>query len=498
MAQGKVVLVGSGPGDPGLMTVKGKEMLAAAEVIVYDRLVGNEVFEFAPQAQLINVGKQQGHHPVPQEKINQILVREALKGQFVVRLKGGDPYVFGRGPEEVEELVKHGIDFEVVPGVTSALSALSYAGIPATSRGVARSVHIITGHAKEDEPLEIDYEALVRTQGTLVFLMAVTSMKKITEGLLEAGMSAQMPAAIIENGTLPTQRSVRATLSAIVDEARAQKVQSPAILTIGEVCNEAPTLDWFSHRPLRGKTIIVTRPRARAGTLAKRLEALGAEVIQMPCIETRPLKTSAAKEALERIGSYSWIVLTSPYGAERLFDLIDEIGADVRMLAPVKLAAIGASTARALSTRGIRADYVPEQFDAKHLGEGLAARLTNEDRVLLLRAEKGTSELVEAFSAQGIAVDDVASYETVLACEKAPEIEQRLQQGDVDYATFSSASTVEGFSTCIPNAAAYDFIGVSIGESTDKAARACGYNTIVADNATIDCMVDILLEEVSR
>lgn len=492
MHKGKVVLVGAGPGDPGLFTIRGKEALQSADVVVYDRLVCDDVLDYAAEAKLIYVGKEQGHHPTPQHEINAILVQEAQKGSLVVRLKGGDPYVFGRGSEEVEELIEADIPFEVVPGVTSALAALSYAGIPATARGIARSVHVITGHAKANEPLDIDYDALKRTQGTLVFLMAVSSTPAIVEGLLAAGMPADTPAAFVENGTLPTQRRIAATLDTIFAQAQATQVESPAILVVGEVCKKADALDWFSARPLFGKTIIVTRPKSRTGTLSSRLRALGAQVISMPCIETRPLDSSSAKQALGRIDEFSWLVLTSPQGVECLFSSIDELERDTRMLASVKVAAIGASTARELATRGIKADFIPDHYDAKHLAEGLAKRASPSDKVLLLRAEQGTLELLEILAQAQISVEDIATYETLMRCTATEEIESLLKQGSVDYVTFTSASTVDGFAACIPAASTYDFTGLCIGDATEARARKKGYQTLKAPNATIDHMIDAL------
>lgn len=495
---GKVVLVGAGPGDPGLLTIKGQEMLEAADVVVYDRLVCDDILEYARDAKLVDVGKEQGHHPTPQHRINEILVREAQGNRLVVRLKGGDPYVFGRGGEEVEALGRAGVEFEVVPGVTSALAALSYAGISATSRGIARSVQVITGHAKENEPLDIDYDALCRAGGTLVFLMSVASTPTIVEGLLSAGMPADTACAFVENGTLPEQRRVGGTLADIVRRASEQGVRSPAILAVGAVCEDADTLDWFTKRALFGRTVVVTRPRASTGTLSKRLRDLGARVIPLPTIDTRMLESSAAKEALGRIESYSWLVLTSPQGARYLFELLDLCSLDVRSLAPVRIAAIGRGTAAELSLRGLRADYVPSQFDACHLGEGLAESAGEGERVLMLRAKQGSPALTRALAERDIPFDDIALYETVPLCGHDPDLDALLRDGKVDYVTFTSASTVEGFSRSFPEAKGYPFTGVCIGEMTQAAAQAQGYSTITAQNATIGYMIEALLGDVAQ
>ncbi|MDE7261756.1 MAG: uroporphyrinogen-III C-methyltransferase, partial [Oscillospiraceae bacterium] len=284
---GKVTLVGAGPGDPGLLTVKGLATLERAEVVVYDRLVSPAVLELIPDsARRIDVGKDAGHHPVPQDQINRILVEEALAGHSVVRLKGGDPFVFGRGGEELQTLAKAGVAFEEVPGVTSAIAAAAYGGIPVTHRDFASSLHIVTGHAREGAVLDIDFEALVRTKGTLVFLMGVTAMPAIVKGLLEAGMDANTPAAMVERGTLPGQRRCGATLGTLPEKAAEMGIRSPALIVVGGVCSLAQELCWFEKLPLHGKRVLVTRPRDRAGTLSGRLRALGAEVAEFPCIRT--------------------------------------------------------------------------------------------------------------------------------------------------------------------------------------------------------------------
>ena len=277
--RGKVTLVGAGPGDPGLLTLKGRRALEQAEVVVYDRLVSPAILAMIPpKARTIDVGKEASHHKVPQHQINQILLEEALAGHNVVRLKGGDPFVFGRGGEELEGLAELGISFEEIPGVTSAIAAPAYAGIPVTHRDYCSSVHIITGHQREGKPLAIDFEALARTRGTLIFLMGVTAMPAIVEGLLQAGMPLDTPAAMVENGTTSAQRRCDATLATLPERAAAMGIHSPAIIVVGEVCALASRLCWFDKLPLLGQKILVTRPRDRAGTLSEKLRALGADV----------------------------------------------------------------------------------------------------------------------------------------------------------------------------------------------------------------------------
>mgnify|MGYP006070650005 FL=1 len=276
MKKGQVILVGAGPGDPELLTIKGRKAIESAEVVVYDRLVGQAIFDLIPEnAERINVGKESSHHTVPQEQINQILLEKALEGKRVVRLKGGDPFLFGRGGEELELLSEHGVSFQEVPGITSAIAVPAYAGIPVTHRDCCSSLHIITGHQRAGKPLSINFEALVQTKGTLVFLMGVSALGEICRGLLEAGMEPDMPAAVIEKGTTPSQRPILATLSTLPETAKAEKVKSPAIIIVGKVCAYSNQFDWFDHLPLKGKTVIVTRPKERAGTLSERLRALG-------------------------------------------------------------------------------------------------------------------------------------------------------------------------------------------------------------------------------
>ena len=296
---GMVALVGAGPGDLGLLTRRAAELLGRCDVVVYDRLINDELLGLCPQAKRIYVGKRVACHPVPQHEINQILVREGLAGRRVVRLKGGDPYIFGRGGEEARELAAAGVPFEVVPGVTSAVSALSYAGIPATDRTCAASVHFVTGHRRENGELGMDFDALARVGGTLVFMMAVSTTPEIARGLLAAGMDPSTPAAMVERGTTARQRRVDATLATVADASRDAGVTSPAILVVGEVCAFAETLDWYDKLPLRGLTVAVTRPADRLGTLTRRLRELGADVIEAPCIETRPVPSETLVGAIE-------------------------------------------------------------------------------------------------------------------------------------------------------------------------------------------------------
>lgn len=491
---GKVILVGAGPGDGGLMTIKGRKALEQAEVVVYDRLVSGEILALIPsKAKGIDVGKHAGHHPIPQEQINEILRRESQAGKRVVRLKGGDPFLFGRGGEELECLAYHGIPFEVVPGVTSALAAPAYAGIPVTHRDFASSVHIITGHRRHGEPLDIDFEALVRTGGTLLFLMGVSALEEICRGLLDAGMDPATPSAVVERGTTPTQRRVSAPLGELPQRTAEAEIGSPAVIIVGGVCTLADRLDWFGALPLKGRRVVVTRPKERAGTLAARLRDLGAEVWEYPCIETVPIEPCPAMErAVEHIAFYEWLVFTSPAGVERLWQFLEAQELDARALGPVKLAAIGPGTDRALRTHGLRADLIPEVYDAAHLGQALARRA--EGRILLLRAQEGSHALVAALQAARLEYDDVPVYQTRYEGVPSSTLQTALAAGEIDDVTFTSASTVKAFLALVGAGANLSGIrGICIGEQTAAEARRAGISVVVARQATIDAMVERML-----
>lgn len=493
---GCVILVGAGPGGKGLLTLRGAEAIRHADVIVYDRLVGRDILAMMPDtAETINVGKESNHHPVPQEQINGLLVQKALEGNRVVRLKGGDCYLFGRGGEEVEALAEHGIPFEVVPGVTSALAVPAFAGIPATHRDFCSSVHIVTAHARAGGQLHIDFESLAKLNGTLVFLMGVSALEFLMNGLLHAGIDPKMPAAVIENGTRYNQRKLVADVSSLASRAVEMGLQSPAIILVGKVCALADRLDWFSGLPLHGKRIIVTRPKARMGTLSDRLRALGAGVLEFPCIETEEITDSPALEtALNSLPGYAWIVLTSPAGVPSMLHALQTRKLDFRALYGKKIAVIGSGTAAALAEYGITADYMPQRFDAKHLGEGLCDIVGAGERVLLLRAAQGSPELTAALDAKSIPYDDVPVYHTVCRSGQSAELTREIAAGEVDYVTFTSASTVHGFVQAAPDADVSKFTALCIGEQTAAEAKKYKMDTLVAKNATLDDMITCILK----
>lgn len=488
---GSVILVGAGPGDPGLLTQKGRQAIENAQVVVYDRLVSPAILSLIPKdAEKINVGKESSNHLVPQEEINRILLRKAQEDKRVVRLKGGDPFLFGRGGEELELLEAAGIPFQVVPGVTSALSVPAYAGIPVTHRDFCSSVHIITGHARAGAELSIDFDALKRTGGTLVFLMGVTSLPKICKGLLDAGMAPDMPAAVVERGTLPRQRKLVSTLERLPLEAEKTGVKSPAIIVVGKVCSLSSRFDWFDSLPLKGKTVVVTRPEDRSGTLTQRLRELGAEVVDYPCIRTVAREENPElEEAIGNLSRYRCLVFTSPAGPEIFFRRLRAVGRDARALSGLTLAAIGPKTAKALEKHGVTADLVPETYDSDHLAKALEAV---EGPVLLCRASRGSTALPEMLERKGIPFADVPIYDTVYTAPDPQKVDALL--GEKLLVTFTSASTVRGFVESLPGRDLKNVIGCCIGKQTEAEAKKYGLTTVVSQEATMESLMETIKE----
>ncbi|MBS6639602.1 MAG: uroporphyrinogen-III C-methyltransferase [Clostridiaceae bacterium] len=492
---GKVTLVGAGPGGRELLTLAGAAAIEKADAVVFDRLVNEDILGLIPETAVrVNVGKENNHHPVPQDQINEILVRLAKEGKNVVRLKGGDCYLFGRGGEECEYLLENGVPFQVIPGVTSALAAPAFAGIPVTHRDFCSSVHIITAHARAGKPLQIDFDSLVKAGGTLVFLMGLTALEQVMAGLLAAHIAPDMPAAVIENGTRGNQRKVVATVSDLAPQVRAAGLKSPALIVVGKVCTLSDKLDWFTSLPLHGKTVVVTRPRERAGTLAARLREQGANVIEAPCIETVERENvQPLADALRQ--KHDWAVFTSPAGVHATVHALAKLGRDLRALYGMKLAAIGRGTADALAGCGLTADLIPAQYDGEHLADALTAAMPQGGAALLLRAAAGGHVLPEKLKAAGVRVTDVPLYDTEYRCAKADELRAMLEQGAADVVTFTSMSTVEGFGQAVGAADYAGFTALCIGEQTAQAARRYNMNVKIAENATIDAMIACLLEE---
>jgi uroporphyrinogen III methyltransferase / synthase len=497
---GVVYLVGAGPGDPGLMTARSLELIATADAIFYDRLIPPGALDGArADAELVYVGKQPGVPSVPQEEIGERLIEAARAGKSVVRLKGGDPFVFGRGGEEGEALREADVAFEVVPGVTAGIAATAYAGIPVTHRDDASAVAFVTGH-EDPEKAEsaIDWEALARFPGTLVFYMGVKRLGENAAALIDAGRNPAEPAAAIERGTWPGQRTVTATLGTIAEVVAREQVKAPALIVIGEVARRREELEWLERRPLHGHRVVVTRARAQASGFAATLRGLGAEVVELPAIRIEPrTESEEVKTVAGALGIYELVCLTSPNGVRLLFEAMENAGVDARALAGVTVAAIGPGTARALADRGVLADVVPERFVAEGLLEALEDHEVDGARVLVARAAEARDVLPDALRERGAEVDVVALYETVREQPADEEIE--AAQG-ADYITFTSSSTVTNLTEALgrdrfPSGARI----VSIGPITSETARAAGLAVDVeAERHDIDGLLNALLDDVRR
>jgi len=493
---GVVYLVGAGPGDPGLMTARSLELIAAADAIFYDRLIPPGALDGArADAELVYVGKQPGVPSVPQEEIGERLVEAAGAGKSVVRLKGGDPFVFGRGGEEGEALREAGVEFEVVPGVTAGVAATAYAGIPVTHRDDASAVAFVTGHedpGKEESAL--DWEALARFPGTLVFYMGVKRLGRNASSLIDAGRDPEEPAAAIERGTWPGQRTVSATLGTIAEAVEREAVRAPALIVVGEVAGRREQLAWLERRPLHGRRVVVTRARAQASGLAATLRGLGAEVVELPAIRIEA-RTEApeVRAAVVGLGEYSLVCLTSPNGVRLLFEAIREGGRDARALAGATVAAIGSGTARALAERGIAADVVPARFVAEALVEALAEVPVEGKRVLVARAAEARDVLPDALRERGAEVDVVTLYETV---REQPGDEEVEAAQSADYLTFTSSSTVTNLSDALGDRFPSGARIVSIGPITSETARAAGLRVDVeAERHDVEGLVEALLAD---
>lgn len=493
---GKVWLVGAGPGDLGLFTLKGLDALEHADVVVYDSLVGPGVLSCIPEtAETINVGKRASHHTMKQEDINRTLAEQAKLGRRVVRLKGGDPFLFGRGGEEVETLIAEGIPFEVVPGVTAAVSVPAYNGIPVTHRDFCSSLHIITGHKRAGMEYDIDFEALVRTKGTLVFLMGVSALADICSSLIEAGMEKDMPAAILQKGTTAGQKRIVATVSTLTEEVERQGIETPAIIVVGKVCALADAFSWHEKLPLSGKRILLTRPKNRVSNMAASLRRLGAEVASVPSISTAPCDDQQRlSAAMKKLNTYDWIAFTSPYGVKVFFDRMRKERIDVRSLCGVKVAAIGSATKKAIEEKGVLVDLMPEIFDGGSLGRALAEACEIGARILLPRAEAGASEILEALTVKNLLADDIPTYTTSYARQDCIDLGKLLSEGEIHCAAFTSASSVEGFAKAAEGA---DFAAVKaacIGEKTAERARAYGMETYVAEEASVASLTELIVQ----
>ncbi len=498
--QGKVYLIGAGPGDPGLLGLKAKHCLETADAVVYDRLADPRILAFARKdAEMIYVGKASANHTMRQPDINKLLVKLAAEGKTVTRLKGGDPFVFGRGGEEAIELKEAGLPFEFVPGVTSAIAVAEYAGIPVTHRHVATSFAVITGH---EDPTKgestINWQGLATAVDTLVFLMGVENIEKISSQLIANGRSASCPAAVIRWGTHPEQRTLITTLGNAAADVKATGMKPPAIFLVGEVVRLREQLQWFDNKPLFGKTVIVTRARAQASALTQKLEALGAKVIEAPAIKIVPASDYAPLDvAISNISTYKWLVLTSANGVEYFFEHLRSAGKDARALANVKIAAIGSATAKALAAHGITADLIPSAYRAEELVEALHSQVEAGDKILLARAKVAREVLPEALRKMGATVDVVTAYETIADCENKDELIAALESDEASVVTFTSSSTVTnllqvlGDKAELLNKAVLAAIGPVTGDTLTKHGYTAAIN---AAEYTIDGLTEAILQ----
>ncbi|MCR3922930.1 MAG: uroporphyrinogen-III C-methyltransferase, partial [Firmicutes bacterium] len=446
--QGIVYLVGAGPGDPGLITVKGLECIKKADVLVYDRLVSKRLLSYAPNnCEMIYVGKLPDRHTLRQEEINQLLVEKGCAGKVVTRLKGGDPFVFGRGGEEAKLLQAHGVSFEVVPGITSAIAVPAYAGIPVTHREYASSFAVITGH---EDPTKnessIDWNKISTGIDTLVFLMGVGNLPFIVKKLVANGRSMETPVALIRWGTRPEQSVLTGTLHDIVQKVQEAHFTSPAIILVGEVVKLRETLTWFEQKPFFGKRVVVTRSREQASELSRRIEDLGGEAWEFPAIEiTEPADFGPLDEAISRLESYDWVIFTSVNGVDAFFNRLRFHHGDVRALKGAKLCAIGPKTKERLTAMCLQVDYVPSEYRAEAVLAGLRSKLHPGERILLPRADIARSILPETLQTLGAEVDNVIAYRTIHGNGDAVLLKELLADGMIHYVTFTSSSTVRNF-----------------------------------------------------
>ena len=506
-SKGIVYLVGAGPGDAGLLTLRGAELLGRAEVVVYDALVNPDLLRLAPKdAEIIYGGKRSKDHAIPQDEMNRLLVVKAREGKTVVRLKGGDPYIFGRGGEEAVELADAGIPFEVVPGISSVVAAPNYAGIPLTHRDHCSSFTVITGH--EDPTKEesaVDWTQIARTPGTKVVLMGVERIDRIAELLIAGGMSAATPVAMVRWGTTGRQQSIEGTLATIAGIVSEKKFAAPAVTIIGDVVKLRSRLNWFEHRPLLGQRIVVTRTREQASQLSRQLLERGAEVLEIPTIRIEPpSQREPLVEALSGLNAYDWLIFTSPNGVSAFFESYFKAFPDLRDLGALRIAAVGPATAARVRELHLVVDLMPEEYVASKIAESLAKYQSIENlRILLVRAEVANPELPKLLEDKGAIVDDIACYRTVPETEDVSGVASRMLEEGADWITFASSSAVENFH------ARFDLPGIlkrfpalktaSIGPETSKALAALGHKpTVEAGTHTIDGLVKALEDAIKK
>jgi uroporphyrinogen III methyltransferase/synthase len=499
---GIVYLIGAGPGDPGLLTIKAKTCIETSDVVVYDYLASPYLLEYARKdAQIIYVGKKGGDHTLSQDGINQLLVDKAKEGLNVARLKGGDPFVFGRGGEEAQMLLGHGVPYEVIPGVTSAVAAPAYAGIPITHRDHTSFVSFITGHENPNKKgSSMQWDVFAQSNATLVFFMGVKNLANIVEQLIKHGKDKDTPIALIRWGTTARQQTVTGTLENIVERVKKAGLKSPASIVIGHVVSLRKELAWFDNRPLFGKKIVITRARAQASGMVSTLNNLGAQCIEIPTIKIDPpVDLTPLKTAIETIEHYDWLVFTSVNGVKFFFETLFDMGKDVRVLGHLKFACIGPVTKERLSDYGIISDILPETYRAESVVKAFSGVDIKNKKVLLPRAKKARTILPEELTRMGARIDDVVAYETGLCDDGKVELIEHLKNNEIDAITFTSSSTVSNFFSLIKETDKKTVLKnvaiASIGPITSGTARSLGIEPdIEAKEYTIPGLTQALLD----
>jgi uroporphyrinogen III methyltransferase/synthase len=504
---GTVYLVGAGPGDAGLLTLRGAELLRRADVVVYDALVNTELLRLAPKsAELIYGGKRPKEHALPQEELNALLVAKAREGKCVVRLKGGDPYIFGRGGEEAEGLAAEKVPFEVVPGISSVFAVPNYAGIPLTHRSHCSSFTVFTGHECPGRPgTTLDWAEIARTPGTKVVLMGAARIGEIAAQLIQHGLAAETPAAMVRWGTTGKQQTIAGTLVTIGDRAASAEFKSPALAIIGGVVTLRSKLNWFERRPLFGRQIVVTRTRDQASELSRRFFDLGADVLEIPSIKLQPPdNVGALVEAITGIGEYDWLVFTSPNGVTAFFDYFFKAYPDLRDLGAVRVAAVGPATAARLKELHLNVDVMPEEFVGRKVAAAIAKFESIENlRLLVVRAQVAGDDLLQQLEELGAIVDDIACYRTVPETDDVTGAASRLLESGADWLTFASSSAAHNFH------ARFDLPKMlerfpkmrvaSIGPETSKSLSGLGLGEVVeATPHTIDGLVKAVLRSTAK
>lgn len=507
MAEGKVYLIGAGPGDPGLITVKGLKYLRRADVILHDYLANPTLLKEARDGcELIFVGKMHDANQLKQSEITKILIEKAKAGKMVARLKGGDPFIFGRGGEEAEALFNAGIAFEIIPGVSAATAVPAYAGIPMTHRGFASDVAFITGHEQADKlRSDLDWDKLARGVGTLVFFMGVKNLPNITANLIKHGRPRTTPAAVIRRGTLAEQKTIVGTLGDIALKSKQAHIRPPAVTVVGPVVKLREKLAWFEKKALFGQRVVVTRPQRQNAELILLLEELGAEVIEFPTIQTEPVSDyKLLDQSIKELNVFDWLIFTSANGVGYFMERLKYHGQDIRALNNIKIAVVGSATARRLESLNIMVDLIPEKYLAEGLLEKFGKIQLNGLRILLPRAKKGRAVLPEKLRAMGARVTIAPAYRTVTADTDADALIDKLKRKQVDWLTFTSPSTAKNFIVLLGKAINIEqyLQGVkvaTIGPIAAKAATALGFNVdVTAKESTNAGLVAAIADEVGK